>query len=190
VHYSTDYVFDGKGTAPFKPDDPARPINAYGRSKRLGELAVVDSGAAYAILRTSWVFSATGQNFVKTMLRLSDAHPTLLVVADQIGGPTPAAAIAQACLTIAEALRAAPDLSGIYHFSGTPATSWSDFAREIFARAGRNTSVTDIATADYPTPAQRPGNSRLDCSTLAAFGLRAPDWRRGLEQVLQEIGAS
>jgi len=188
VHISTDYVFDGTGTDAFKPSDTAHPINTYGQTKLSGERAVVNSGATYAILRTSWVFSASGQNFVKTMLRLSETHATVRVVADQLGGPTPAVAIAHACLTIAEALRKAPEKSGLYHFAGTPVTSWAGFARAVFEKAGRKTQVIDIATADYPTPARRPRNSRLDCSTLSAFGLAAPDWRSGLDDVLKELG--
>lgn len=188
VHISTDYVFDGSGTAPWTPADAPAPVNAYGRSKRAGEVAVAAAGGVHAVLRTAWVFSAHGSNFVKTMLRLGATRPVLTVVADQIGGPTPAAAIADACLTIAGRLREAPRLSGLYHFSGSPDTSWAEFAREIFRQAGMATTVTDIPTSAYPTPARRPANSRLDCTGLqAAFGIARPDWRAGLAAVLAEI---
>lgn len=188
VHISTDYVFDGSGTAPWTPADAPAPVNAYGRSKRAGEVAVAAAGGVHAVLRTAWVFSAHGSNFVKTMLRLGATRPVLTVVADQIGGPTPAAAIADACLTIAGRLREAPGLSGLYHFSGSPDTSWAEFAREIFRQAGMATTVTDIPTSAYPTPARRPANSRLDCTGLqAAFGIARPDWRAGLAAVLAEI---
>ncbi|MCA0204724.1 MAG: dTDP-4-dehydrorhamnose reductase [Proteobacteria bacterium] len=188
VTISTDYVFDGAGTEPFAPDAPTGPLGAYGRSKLAGEEAVRAAGGAQAILRTSWVFSAHGANFVKTMLRLSETRDTLNVVADQIGGPTPARAIAEACLTIAAHLGRDPGASGTYHFAGAPDTSWADFAREIFARAGRTTTVNSIPTAEYPTPARRPQNSRLDCRTTeAVFGIARPDWRQALTQTLTEL---
>lgn len=188
VTISTDYVFDGAGTDPFAPDAPTGPLGAYGRSKLAGEEAVRAAGGAQAILRTSWVFSAHGANFVKTMLRLSETRDSLTVVADQIGGPTPARAIAGACLTIAAHLGRDPGASGTYHFAGAPDVSWADFAREIFARAGRATTVTPIPTADYPTPARRPANSRLDCRTTeAVFGIARPDWRQALTQTLTEL---
>ncbi|PWE50222.1 dTDP-4-dehydrorhamnose reductase [Thioclava sp. NG1] len=189
VHISTDYVFDGSGEAPFKPTDPTDPLGAYGRTKLAGEKAIRATGGTFAILRTSWVFSAHGGNFVKTMLRLSESRDHLTIVADQIGGPTPAKAIAEACLTMAQELQRAPEKSGVYHFSGSPDVSWAGFAREIFARAGRDVTVEDIRTADYPTPAKRPLNSRLDCSDLAVFGLNRLDWRSGLDEVLTELGA-
>lgn len=189
VHISTDYVFDGGGVSPFLPTDPTNPRNAYGRSKLAGERAVRVAGGAYAILRTSWVFSAHGSNFVKTMLRLSETRSHLTVVADQIGGPTPAADIARACLTIAERLKKDPSLSGTYHFSGAPDVNWADFAREILRQAGRDVTVEDIPTSAYPTPAERPKNSRLNCDSLSVFGLKRPDWREGLSKVLQELGA-
>lgn len=188
VHLSTDYVFDGSGDVPWRPDDPTAPIAAYGRSKLKGELGVSEGGGAYAVVRTSWVFSAHGQNFVKTMLRLGSEHEQLRVVADQIGGPTSAAAIARACLAISIQLADDPSKSGTYHFAGTPDTSWADFAREIFALAGSSSEVAGIGTADYPTPAARPLNSRLDCSaTEAAFGIARPDWRNELRATLRQI---
>lgn len=188
VHISTDYVFDGSGTAPWQPGDATGPLGVYGESKLAGEHGVASAGGPHVILRTSWVFSAHGNNFVKTMLRLGADRDSLRVVADQIGGPTPARAIAAACIEMARALRADPSRSGIYHFGGQPAVSWADFAREIFARAGQGVSVTDIPSSDYPTPAARPLNSRLDCAgTEAAFGIAAPDWRAGLAQVLSDL---
>lgn len=189
VHISTDYVFDGSGTRPWEPADPTGPLGAYGRSKLKGEEAVRAAGGSHAILRTSWVFSAHGANFVKTMLRLGADRPVLRVVADQVGGPTPAADIAAACLTIADRLMADPALSGTWHFSGTPDVSWADFARAIMARAGLSAAVEDIPTAAYPTPARRPGNSRMDCTALtAAFGIPRPDWQEALGRVLDELG--
>jgi dTDP-4-dehydrorhamnose reductase len=191
VHISTDYVFDGQGTAPWTPDSATGPLSAYGRSKLKGEEAVRAAAGAHVILRTSWVFSAHGANFVKTMLRLGAERPTLRVVADQWGGPTPAAAIASACLTIADRLAADPALSGTHHFAGDPDTTWADFARAIMQMAGLPARVEGITTADYPTPARRPANSRLDCSALARnFGIPRPDWREGLAQVLADLGRS
>ncbi|MHA7876892.1 dTDP-4-dehydrorhamnose reductase [Roseivivax sp.] len=188
VHISTDYVFDGSGSAPFAPGDPTGPLNVYGQSKLAGEEALRATGAVHVILRTSWVFSETGGNFVKTMLRLGAERAALNIVADQVGGPTPAAAIAEACVTIAETLIASPETSGTYHFSGAPDVSWADFARAIFTEAGLDCSVSDIPTSAYPTPARRPANSRLDTSaTEAAFGLSRPDWRHHLRLILKEM---
>lgn len=186
VHISTDYVFDGTEGPAWTPDAPTGPLGAYGRTKLAGEQQITAAGGDYAILRTAWVFDATGKNFVTTMLRLSETRDELTVVGDQIGGPTPAAAIADACLTMAKALAAGKGASGIYHFSGAPDVSWADFARAIFATAGRQVSVTDIATADYPTPAARPANSRLDCTTLqTVFGIVRPDWQAALNDMFK-----
>lgn len=188
VHVSTDYVFDGSGTAHFAPDAPTGPLGAYGRTKLAGEEAVRAAGGPHAILRTSWVFSAHGANFVKTMLRLGATRDRLTVVEDQVGGPTPAAGIAAACLAMARALREDPGLSGTYHYAGTPAVSWAGFAREIFARAGLQVEVAGIPTSAWPTPAARPANSRLDCRTLtSAFGIAPPDWRDALDTVIADI---
>lgn len=188
VHISTDYVFSGSGDTPWRPDDRVAPISAYGQSKLAGEQGVVEAGGRHAILRTSWVFSAHGQNFVKTMLRLGQERDQLRVVADQIGGPTFAAAIAQACLTIAEQLTKDPAKAGTYHFAGAADISWADFARAIFAQAGLACEVQDIGTSDYQTPARRPANSRLDCSaTEAVFGIKRPNWQDGLAAVLQDL---
>ncbi|MFE3838686.1 dTDP-4-dehydrorhamnose reductase [Pseudogemmobacter sonorensis] len=188
VHISSDYVFDGTGEAPFAPDHPAAPLGAYGRSKLVGEEGVRASGAVHVILRTSWVFSAHGNNFLKTMLRLGAERDRLNVVADQIGGPTPARDIAAACLVLAARLVNEPALSGTCHFSGAPDVSWAGFAREIMAQAGLPCSIDDIPTSAWPTPARRPANSRLDCAGLARFGLARPDWREGLAAALKELG--
>lgn len=191
VHISTDYVFDGSGSAQHAVTDPVSPINAYGRTKLAGEDAVRSAGGTHAILRTSWVFSAHGGNFVKTMLRLSETRDALSIVSDQVGGPTPANRIAAACLEIAGQLQADPARSGTYHFSGAPDVSWKDFAETIFQKAGRRVSVSGIPTSDYPTPAARPLNSRLDCSlTETVFGISRPDWRAELDTVLSELGAT
>lgn len=188
VHISTDYVFDGTGDQPFAPDHATAPLNAYGRSKLAGERGVTEAGGTHAILRTSWVFSAHGANFLRSMLRLGRERDCLRVVSDQIGGPTPARAIARACLTIAQGLQDDPDKSGIYHLSGTPDTSWAGFARAIMAAAGFACRVEDIPTSAYPTPARRPRNSRLDCTALTTFGLARPDWRAGLHETIREAG--
>ena len=187
VHISTDYVFDGAGDAPFAPTHPPAPLGAYGRSKLLGEEGVRAAGGTHAILRTAWVFSAHGANFVKTMLRLGGERDSLRVVADQIGGPTPARAIASACLEMAAQLQGAPEKTGTYHFSGAPETSWADFARAVMGAAGLACRIEDIASIDYPTVAKRPANSRLDCAALSEFGLQRPDWRHGLKDVLHEL---
>ena len=184
VQISTDYVFDGADGPAWQPDNPTAPLGAYGRTKLAGEQGIIAAQGVYVILRTAWVFDATGQNFVTTMLRLSQTRDALTVVGDQIGGPTPAAAIAEACLVIAKALVEGKGASGTYHLSGTPDVSWADFARAIFATARRDITVTDIPTADYPTPARRPANSRMDCtSTEHAFGITRPDWHSALAKI-------
>ena len=189
VHISTDYVFPGTGHQPWAPGDMTMPANAYGRSKWAGERGIRASGCTHAILRTSWVFSAHGTNFVKTMLRLSDSRDQISVVDDQIGGPTPARAIAAACLAIAGQLQEAPEKTGTYHFSGAPDVSWCSFARAIFELTGRPTRVQAISTSAYPTPAARPLNSRFDCNTTTSvFGLPRPDWHAGLKECLTELG--
>jgi dTDP-4-dehydrorhamnose reductase len=187
LHISTDYVFDGLGSAARAPEEPTAPINAYGRSKLAGEQGVVAAGGTYAILRTSWVFSAHGANFVKTMLRLGKERGAISVVDDQIGGPTPAADIAATLLKMAEQLH--PDNSRTYHYAGAPDVSWKDFAAEIFLQAGLPVEVSGIPTSTYPTPAERPLNSRLDCTEMQnMFGVPQPDWRTGLTKVLQDLG--
>jgi dTDP-4-dehydrorhamnose reductase len=188
VQISTDYVFDGSGSAPWRADDPGGPRGAYRRTKLDGERAVAAAGGVHAVLRTSWVFSAHGTNFVKTMLRLGADRDRLRIVADQVGGPTPARGIAGACVRIADALTRNPGLSGTYHYAGAPDVSWADFARAIFAEAGMQVAVEDIPSTDYPTPAARPANSRLDCTaTEAAFGIPRPDWREALRDTLAEL---
>ncbi|MCC5982999.1 MAG: dTDP-4-dehydrorhamnose reductase [Rhodobacteraceae bacterium] len=187
VHLSTDYVFDGRGSVPFAPDHPPAPLNAYGRSKLAGEAGVRAAGGVHAILRTAWVFSAHGTNFVRTMLRLGAERERLRVVADQVGGPTPARALAAACLHTIAQLQADPAKTGTYHFCGAPEISWAEFARAIMAQAGLPCRIEDIATADYPTEARRPQNSRLDCSGLRALGLAQPDWRAGLRETITEL---
>ncbi len=187
LHVSTDYVFDGSGDLPWQPDDAKGPLGVYGATKLAGEDAVRAAGGQAAILRTSWVFSAHGNNFVKTMLRLGAERDRLTIVADQIGGPTPAGAIADALLRMAAAMQAGAK-GGTYHFSGAPDVSWADFAREIFAQADLTPEVADIPTSAYPTPALRPHNSRMNCDSLMAdFGIPRPDWRAGLAEVLAEL---
>ena len=188
IHISTDYVFDGSGTEPRSPDDPTGPLGVYGQSKLGGEALTKAAGGVHAILRTSWVFSSHGNNFLKTMLRLSETRDHLTIVADQVGGPTPARDIARTCLALAEALKADPNKGGIYHYSGAPDASWADFAREIFAAAGRNVTVEDIPTSAYPTPATRPLNSRLECSSLQrTFGIKRPDWRAATQDIVRHL---
>ncbi|THD85376.1 dTDP-4-dehydrorhamnose reductase [Aliigemmobacter aestuarii] len=189
LHVSTDYVFDGAGDRPFAPDHPTGPLGAYGRTKLAGEAAVRASGAAHLILRTSWVFSVHGANFVKTMLRLGAERESLTVVADQIGGPTPAAGIAATLLACGRAMRAGHP-GGTHHYSGAPDVSWAEFARAIMAEAGLSCEVRDIPSSDYPTHARRPLNSRLDCSSLErGFGIGRPDWRAALRDVIRELAA-
>ncbi len=187
LHISSDYVFDGRGDAPFRPDAKPNPLGTYGRTKFAGEELVRAAGGAHVILRTSWVFSQFGQNFVKTMLRLCAERNQISVVADQFGGPTPASAVAEALMVIARAMIAG-HAGGTYHLSGAPDTNWADFARAIVAQGGLACEVRNIASADYPTPAHRPRNSRLDCATLRAdFGIERPDWRRDLSSIVEEI---
>jgi dTDP-4-dehydrorhamnose reductase len=190
VQISTDYVFDGSGSDPWSPDANTSPLGAYGRTKLIGEERTRAAVGAHAILRTSWVVSPHGKNFVKTMLRLGTERSELSVVSDQIGGPTSARDIARACHAIAEQLIESPQKTGTYHFSGTPDCSWADFARAIFERGGIDCTVRDIPTTDYPTPAKRPLNSRLNCDTTkAVFGTSRPDWRDSLKDILSELGA-
>ena len=187
LHVSSDYVFDGSGDTPRRPEEPTAPLSAYGRSKELGERGVIESDVRFTILRTSWVFSAHGGNFVKTMLRLGASSDEMTVVADQVGGPTPAAAIADALYVAAQAMIDGHG-GGLYHFSGAPDASWADFAREIFRQADLPARVRDIPTTEFPRPAPRPLNSRLDCTTLEEdFGLSRPDWKVGLADVVEDL---
>lgn len=190
IHISTDYVLDGFGVLPHETDAIPAPLNAYGRSKLIGENAIQEAGGRYCVLRTSWVFSAHGSNFLKTMLRLAESRDALNVVGDQIGGPTSASKIAQACLAAASGLcgPGGQDKSGIYHFSGAPDVSWADFARDIFKQTDLEVAVTDIPTSDYPTPAARPLNSRMNCTRFEkAFGVARPDWRDDVAEILQRL---
>jgi len=187
LHVSTDYVFGGQGTTPHLPGAPTAPLNAYGRTKLAGEEGIRAAGGAHMILRTSWVFSAHGGNFVITMLRLSQTRDALSVVDDQIGGPTPASGIADALLRISDAMLDGHH-GGTHHYTGAPDASWADFARETFAQAGKTVSVTGISTAQYPTPAPRPLNSRLDCASLKdSFDISQPSWRGALTDVLKAL---
>ena len=186
VSISTDYVFDGAGEAPWSEEDIPAPINAYGHSKLAGEAGILAAGGT--VLRTSWVVSEHGSNFVKTMLRLGAEREALNVVADQIGGLTHAADIARACHDMAQALIKDPTNSGLYHFAGTPDASWADVAREVFVQARINCTVTDITSDQYPTPAARPRNSRLDCRKIARiFGINRPDWRKSITAILDDL---
>ena len=190
LHISTDYVFDGSGPRAWTEDDPTGPLGVYGASKLAGEQGVRAAGGPHAILRTSWVVSAHGNNFVKTMLRLSIEHDALSIVADQIGGPTYARDIAAALMTVATQLRDDFSKSGTYHFAGTPDVSWADLAREIFKQANIACDVSDTPSSAYPTPAARPMNSRLDCSKLSTiFDINRPDWRVGLTHILNDLKA-
>lgn len=187
LHVSTDYVFDGSAGRPWREDDPTGPLGVYGASKLAGEAEVAAAGGAHVILRTAWVFSSQGANFVKTMLRLGAERDRLRVVDDQIGGPTPARDIASALLDIASAFHAGRGIPGVFHYAGTPCVSWAGFARAIFARSGQGVDVEPIPSSAYPTPARRPLNSTLDCGRIAAaYGLAQPDWGRGVDAVLSE----
>lgn len=190
LHISTDYVFDGTLERPYTETDPVAPASAYGRSKRAGEEAVLATGGSAAILRTAWVFSGHGRNFVKTMLTVGRDRDEMRVVADQRGGPTSARDIAEALWTMALAFEAGRGVPGVFHFAGAPETSWAGFAAEIFARSGwdRVPKVTPISTDEWPTKAARPANSALDCSKIrAAYGIDQPDWRPALDAVLREL---
>ena len=179
VHYSTDYVFDGTKPSPYVEDDAPNPVNVYGASKLAGERAVQASGCGYLILRTSWVYGPRGSNFLLTMLRLARERPELQVVDDQFGAPTSSLAIARAT---AQLLRRGA--GGLYHLTAAGAVTWCGFARAILARAGIATPVRAIRTEDYPTPAKRPRNSRLDCSRLRKdFDLALAPWEDQLSEV-------
>ena len=189
LHVSTDYVFDGRPGRAWREDDTPVPLSVYGATKLAGERAVIDSGGRAAILRPAWVFSAHGTNFVKTMLRVGAAGRELRVVEDQRGGPTAAADIAGALLTMAAALADGRGAPGVFHFSGAPVVSWADFAEAIFAaRGGPGPVVERIPSSAWPVPAERPKNSALDCSRIAeAYGIAQPDWRPRLVEVIGEL---
>ena len=185
IHLSTDYVFDGHAAVPYRETDATAPLNAYGRSKLAGEKTVATANPDHVILRTSWIYSPFGQNFLKTMLRLGETRNEINVVADQYGCPTAAADIAGAIVAIAAMLRAKPDdarLRGTFHLAGSGEATWAGFAQTIFdeaARHGRGSvNVVPITAAEYPTAAARPDNSRLNCDKLSeVYGLQLPDWR-------------
>ena len=192
LHISTDYVFDGAGGAPYDEAAQTAPQNIYGASKLAGEQAVLAACRRAVVMRTSWVFGAHGQNFVKTMLRLGRERDSLGIVADQYGAPTAAADIAAALITIVR--RHTPEQlaerAGIYHYCGSPYASWFEFAETIFAEAAAQgvlakiPAVKPIATADYPTPAKRPADSRLDCGKIrAVFGIVLCDWHSALSDL-------
>lgn len=185
IHLSTDYVFDGSAVARLDEDAPTGPLNVYGATKLDGERAVLAAAPAAVVVRTSWVYAAHGANFVRTMLRLAETKTELSIVADQIGGPTPAAAIAEACLDIA--LRDGGP-GGIFHFQGAPPTSWAGFAESIFEAAGKGVKVNKILTRDYKTPASRPLYTVLNCAKiLRDYGVRQPDWRAGLADIVRRL---
>jgi dTDP-4-dehydrorhamnose reductase len=194
LHYSTDYVFDGSGQHARSADAATGPLSVYGRTKLAGEDAIRASGCSHLILRTSWVYAARGGNFAKTMLRLAAEREQLRVVADQIGAPTSAELLADAAAHALRSLLQQTSLNGTYHLCAAGETSWADYARWVIetARAKGHAlkcqQVEGISTADYPTPAQRPLNSRLDCRRFeAAFGLRLPHWQQGVQRLLTEI---
>ena len=206
VHYSTDYIFDGSKPTPYVESDPANPLNVYGRSKLAGEMALSASGAAYFTFRTSWVYGATGNNFVRSMLRLAREREHLRIVADQHGGPTWSFELARMTADVIGQIErlseqnkcslseAALPLSGVYHATGSGETTWYGFAAQAIAELQKRepgiklASVEPIPTSEYPTPAKRPLNSMLDCSKLArVFGWRVPDWRDSLSRVVAEL---
>jgi dTDP-4-dehydrorhamnose reductase len=193
VHVSTDYVFAGDGDRAYIETDPKAPLGVYGRSKAEGEDAVLAAGGRAAILRTSWVFSAHRANFVKTMLRLGETRDEIGVVADQHGRPTSARDLAQACLALAQRLHEHDARAeGVFHFANTDDTSWADFAETILAgaaqRGRKSVRVNRISTEDYPTPARRPANSRLDTNKISALLGAAPrPWRTALDECLDEL---
>ncbi len=195
IHLSTDYVFDGRKGAPYRETDPTSPQGVYGASKLAGEQAVLRSGARAIVLRTSWVYASEGKNFVLTMLSAARRTDRLRVVADQKGCPTVASDLAEAIVAIAGRLRRTgwqDGYGGVFHAAGTGWTTWHGFAEAIFANAARHEVaapvVEPIATADWPTPARRPADLRLDCTKLAGtFDVRLPDWQGSLSRTIDEI---
>jgi dTDP-4-dehydrorhamnose reductase len=192
IHISTDYVFDGSKTGPYTEDDPVCPLGVYGTTKEAGDRAVRDALPEHVILRTAWVYSAHGHNFVKTMLRLAADRPVLQVVADQTGSPTSAFDIATAIATVIEHIAAGTAHWGIYNFAGAGAVTWHGFATAVFEEAapwrGPPPHVDAITTADYPTPAKRPANSVLDCTRIGdAFGIIPRPWRVQLRDVIRDL---
>ena len=193
IHLSTDYVFDGSKPEPYVETDPIAPLNVYGASKAAGEEAVRSAQAEHVILRTSWVYSPFGSNFVRTMLRLAETRDELAVVSDQIGCPTSAEDIAEGIAMVIKRLRAAIIRPyGTFHLAGRGETSWFDFAGEIFRlSAGRRPRLRAIPTSDYPTPAKRPKNSRLDCREIErVYDIALPRWQQSLERVISRLLAT
>ena len=191
IHVSTDYVYDGDKGAPYVETDPPNPTGVYGATKLAGERAVLEACERAAVLRTSWVYSATGKNFVKTMLGAAQVRDTLKVVGDQKGCPTSADDLADAILAVAARLRAGwrAEYAGVFHAAGEGWTTWHGLAVAVFeasgALGGKVPTVDAIRTADWPTPAKRPADSRLDCGKLArVFGVRQPDWRESLRRTV------
>ena len=196
LHYSTDYVFDGSGDQPWREDDATGPLSVYGATKRQGEQAIVGSGCAHLILRTSWVYAARGGNFAKTMLRLAQERERLTVIDDQWGAPTGAELIADVSAHAIVQTRQQPGKAGIYHLAAAGHTTWFAYAKHVLAQARqaqpaikiKASEVAPITTADYPTPARRPLNSRLDTRKLeSTFGLTLPPWQHGVDRMLTEI---
>ena len=192
IHLSTDYVFDGSLDRPWREEDPVAALGVYGATKLAGERTIAASGATHVILRTAWVYSPFGANFVRTMLRLAETRDTLTVVEDQYGCPTSALDIADGIMAVIAGLREGRGANAIYHLAGTGEAHWADFARRIFAestkRGGPSAQVTGIPSSGYPTRATRPANSRLDCTRLAqTFGYSAPRWEESLSVVIDRI---
>jgi dTDP-4-dehydrorhamnose reductase len=192
VHVSTDYVFDGAKAEPYVEDDATGPLGAYGRTKLQGEQGVLHSGARAAVVRTAWLYSSFGANFPKTMLRLAGERDRLKVVADQVGPPTAAGDLADALLALgAKLMNGGDEALGVFHYAGAGSTSWAGFAEAVMAGAAARgrpaVPVEPITTAEFPTPAARPANSRLDCARIAALGITPRPWRAALDEVLDEL---
>lgn len=186
IHISTDYVFDGTNHRPYRESDKVNPISQYGATKRKGETLLLALAPQAIIIRTAWLYSAHGNNFVKTMLRLADSQPEIKVVCDQIGTPTFARDLARAVVKVLQSHQWVP---GIYHFTDEGAASWYDFAKAIFRIAGKDVKVTPIPTEDYPTPASRPSYSILDRTRIkATYGIEIPHWEEALADCLRQLG--
>lgn len=187
VHYSTDYVFDGTKDVPYLEDDAPNPLNVYGQTKLAGERAIQDAGGRYLIFRTSWVYAARGQNFLLTMLRMAGEGGPLRVVNDQFGAPTSAQALAQATVAV---LGRSPPSGQIVHMTCEGATSWHGFAEQIMKLAALAVQVQPIVAAEFPRPARRPANSRLDCAKLHhALGVSLPAWQEALRATMDALGS-
>ncbi|WP_191832901.1 dTDP-4-dehydrorhamnose reductase [Pseudomonas fluorescens] len=196
VHYSTDYVFAGDGQAPWQENDPVQPLSVYGASKLAGEQAIQASGCSHLIFRTSWVYAARGNNFAKSMLRLARERDSLNVIDDQFGAPTGADLLADVTAHAIRAVRQNPDLAGLYHLAAAGETTWHRYAKFVLGQAEvagmdlkvASTMVGAITTDEYPTPARRPSNSRLNTQKIQNnFALRLPDWQAGVARMLTEI---